>query len=125
MSRLKEKARALKQDIPALFLALKDRRTPWYAKALAALAVGYALSPIDLIPDIIPVLGYLDDLLLLPLLAFLAIKSIPKDVLSECREKGESLWKEGKPKNWLCALPVLVVYALLLVLVLKLLLPRQ
>ena len=77
---LKERAKQLKSDIPAVFLALKDDETPVLAKVLAFLTVAYALSPIDLIPDFIPVLGYLDDLLLLPTLAALTIKQIPLNV---------------------------------------------
>ena len=73
---LKEKAKALKIDIPALFIAMKKRETPIAAKIIAGIAVGYALSPIDLIPDFIPVLGYLDDLIILPLLVALAIRLI-------------------------------------------------
>ena len=68
MNKLKDRAKKLKTDIPAVFLALKDKRTPWYARILAAVIVVYALSPIDLIPDFIPVLGYLDDLIILPAL---------------------------------------------------------
>ena len=86
--RVKEK---IKTEIHALFLAYKDNRTPWYAKALLLIAVGYALSPIDLIPDFIPILGYLDDLIILPLLITLAVKLIPEEVLKECREKAASI----------------------------------
>ena len=77
---LKERARKLKQDIPTVFLCLKDSDTPVIAKVLAALTVGYALSPVDLIPDFIPVLGYLDDVILLPALIALTVKLIPKGV---------------------------------------------
>ena len=75
---LKERAQRLKSDIPAVFIALKDRETPWYAKLLATITVGYALSPIDLIPDFIPVLGYLDDFIVLPALVALTIRLIPE-----------------------------------------------
>jgi len=78
--KLKEKAKQLKKDIPAVFLALKKKETPWYAKILAILTVGYALSPIDLFPDFIPVLGYLDDVIILPLMIAATIKLIPKDI---------------------------------------------
>jgi len=74
---LKERARQLKIDIPAVFLSLKSKKTPVMAKILAGLTIGYALSPIDLIPDFIPVIGYLDDLLILPLLIALTIRLIP------------------------------------------------
>ena len=78
-------ARGLKRDAYAQYLACRDPRVPWYAKALAAAVVAYALSPIDLIPDVIPVLGYLDDLLLVPLGLALALRLIPAPVLAECR----------------------------------------
>ena len=86
---LKERAKKLKTDIPAVFLALKHKETPFLAKFLAGLTVAYALSPIDLIPDFIPVIGYLDDLLLLPLLVAWTIKLIPPEVMEECRAKSE------------------------------------
>lgn len=83
----KEKARALKREALALNLACRDPRTPWYAKALGAAVLAYALSPIDLIPDFIPVLGWLDDLILVPL-GVLAVRAlIPAGVLAECRER--------------------------------------
>ena len=86
---LKARAKQLKTDLPAVFLALKRKETPWTAKALAALTIGYALSPIDLIPDFIPVLGYLDDLILLPALVALTIRLIPAEVLASCRAEAE------------------------------------
>ncbi len=85
--KLKERARALARETTALWFAFLDPRTPWYGKLVAAAVVGYALSPIDLIPDFIPVLGYLDDLLLVPAGIALAVKLVPKDVLAECRVK--------------------------------------
>lgn len=110
---LKARAKRLNQDIPAVFLALKHPQTPIAAKLLAALTVGYALSPIDLIPDFIPVLGFLDDVLLLPALIALTVKLIPTQVMAECCARAASLWVNGRPKNWLCALPVLSVWGLL------------
>ena len=80
-------ARQLKREIEALMLAARDPRTPWYAKWLVAGVVAYALSPIDLIPDFIPVLGQLDDLILVPLGIAIAIRLIPTEVLAECRAK--------------------------------------
>jgi uncharacterized membrane protein YkvA (DUF1232 family) len=88
-------ARALKRDTYALYLAVRDPRVPWYAKALAAAVVAYALSPIDLIPDFIPVLGYLDDLLLVPLGLALALRLIPAPVLAECRREASSRLAAG------------------------------
>ena len=117
--KLKEKAKQLQTDIPAVFLALKDKRTPWYTKLFAALTVAYALSPIDLVPDFIPVLGYLDDLIILPLLVSLTARFIPKDVFEEYREQAQMMWQDGKPKKWYYAVPILLVWALILILIIK------
>ena len=84
--RLRDWARLIKRDVHALYLARRDPRVPWYAKALAALVAGYALSPIDLIPDFIPVLGYLDDVILVPLGIAAVIRLIPPEVMAEHRE---------------------------------------
>lgn len=99
----KEWARALKRETYALYLACRDPRTPWYGRALAACVVGYAFSPIDLIPDFIPVLGYLDDLILIPLGIALVLKVIPPEVMTECREKAMAVMTSGKPTNWIAA----------------------
>lgn len=119
MKHLKETAKQLKTDIPAVFLALKDKETPWMAKIFAALAVAYALSPIDLIPDFIPVIGYLDDLLILPMLVAATIKFIPPEKFEECRHQAKDMWKNGKPKKWYYALPIIFFWVLILVLILK------
>jgi len=111
---LKEKAKKLKTDVPAVFLALKDTKTPWYAKVFAAMTVVYALSPIDFIPDFIPVLGYLDDLIILPTLVALTVKFIPKDVFAKYREKAQGMWKDGKPKQWYYAIPIVAVWFVVL-----------
>ena len=87
----KERVKALKRETFTLYLAYRHPRVPWYAKALALLIVGYALSPIDLIPDFIPVLGYLDDLVLIPLGIMIVIRMIPAEVLAECRQKAETI----------------------------------
>lgn len=87
IERLKEWARSIKRDVIALWLAARDPRVPWYAKAVAAMVAAYALSPIDLIPDFVPVLGYLDDLLIVPLGILLAVKLIPEPVMMELRAK--------------------------------------
>ena len=113
---LKEKAKQLKTDVPAVFLALKDKKVPWYAKLFAVLTVVYALSPIDLIPDFIPVLGYLDDLIILPVLVALTVKFIPKDVFEDYRQRARDLWQNGKPKRWYYAIPIVLVWALLITL---------
>jgi uncharacterized membrane protein YkvA (DUF1232 family) len=85
LARLREWARLIKRDVVALYLAAGDPRVPWHAKALAACVAGYALSPIDLIPDFIPVLGYLDDLLLVPLGIWLVVRMIPPQIMAEHR----------------------------------------
>lgn len=87
LDRLKARARALKKDVFAVYLAAGDPRTPWYAKGLIFLVVAYTLSPIDLIPDFIPVLGYLDDLIIIPGGIWLAIRLTPPVVLAEARDK--------------------------------------
>ena len=85
-SRLKEWARVIKRDVHALYLASHDPRVPWYAKVLAVAVAGYALSPIDLIPDFIPVVGYLDDVIIVPLGIMLVVRLIPPDIMAEHRE---------------------------------------
>ncbi len=109
---LKARAKQLKTDIPAVFLALKKRETPWTAKVLAALTIGYALSPIDLIPDFIPVLGYLDDLIILPAMVALTVRLIPAEVMAVCRAEAEGMWQDGKPKRWYYAIPIVLVWLL-------------
>lgn len=116
---LKERAKKLKKDIPAVFIALKKKETPRLAKLLAGLTVVYALSPIDLIPDFIPVLGYLDDILLLPALVALTIRAIPSDIFETCRQEAEGLWADGKPRKWYYALPIVIVWLLITFLILK------
>ncbi len=119
----KIKLKRLKTEVYALYLASKHPRTPWYAKALAALVIGYALSPIDLIPDFIPVLGYLDDLILVPLGIALLIKIIPKDILEECRAKAEADLPKGKPRNWVAAIIIILIWLLVIYLILTLMWP--
>jgi len=84
--RLRSWARVIKRDVHALYLAARDPRVPWYARALAVIVAGYALSPIDLIPDFIPVWGYLDDVIILPLGILLVIRMIPPEIMAEHRE---------------------------------------
>ncbi len=109
----KQRARQLETETYALYLAYKDPRTPWYARLFAALVVGYAFSPIDLIPDFIPVLGYLDDLILVPLGAALVLKMIPPDVIVESREKAREAMSAGKPTNWAAAVVIIAIWLLL------------
>ncbi len=119
---LKTRAKKLKTDIPTLFLALRDKDTPLLAKILAGITVGYALSPIDLIPDFIPVLGYLDDVILLPVLIALTVRFIPREVLERNRRQAEGMWESGKPKKWYYAIPIMAIWILIIVLVVKMLL---
>jgi uncharacterized membrane protein YkvA (DUF1232 family) len=116
---LKERAKQLKTDIPAVFIALKRKETPVSAKILAAITIAYALSPIDIIPDFIPVFGYLDDVILLPVLIALTVRLIPKDIFAECRKEAENLWNNGKPKKWYFALPIVVLWLLVVFLIVK------
>ena len=107
----RQKARHLKRETYTLYFAVRDPRVPWYAKALAACLVAYAFSPIDLIPDFIPVLGYLDDLVILPL-GVVAIRAmIPDRILTECRERAGRL--EGKPRSWVAAAVIVTVWIVL------------
>lgn len=116
---LKARAKQLKRDIPAVFLALKKKETPILAKVFAALTVAYALSPVDLVPDFIPVLGYLDDVILLPALVALTVKFIPKEILDQCRVESDGLWDNGKPKKWYYAAPIILIWVLIIWLIAK------
>lgn len=115
---LKEWAQNLKKDIPAIFLCLKDRDTPLIAKVFAGVTVAYALSPIDLVPDFIPVLGYLDDIILLPVLVVLTLKFIPEQIWERNYSRSEWLWKDGKPKKWYYSIPVILIWLSILWLIL-------
>ena len=117
MSKLKDRAKKLKTDIPAVFLALKEKGTPWYAKALAAIVIIYALSPVDLVPDFIPILGYLDDIIILPALIALTVKFIPNDVFEKCRKGAEGMWQNGKPKKWYYAIPFVLIWVIVILLI--------
>ena len=114
---LKERARALKKELSALALAYQDPHTPWYAKVVAAGVIAYMLSPVDLIPDFIPILGYLDDLLLVPAGVALALKLIPPGVMAEAREQArQAEGGEGGLGRWGAAVIVLVWLLLLVIL---------
>lgn len=116
---MKQRAKRLKKDIPAVYLALKDKDTPITAKIIAACTVAYALSPIDLIPDFIPVLGYLDDIILLPALVALTVKLIPADIMERSRERSADMWEHGRPKKWYCAIPIVLFWLLVIWLIIK------
>lgn len=113
---LKRRARQLKQEIYALYLAARDPRTPWLARMVAGLVVAYALSPIDLIPDFVPVLGYLDDLILVPLGIALALRLIPPSVLAESRAAAVALHARGKLHSRSGLLIVVTIWLVLIAL---------
>jgi uncharacterized membrane protein YkvA (DUF1232 family) len=112
-------AKGLKREVHALCLCSRHPKTPLYAKLFALLIVGYALSPIDLIPDFIPVLGYVDDLVLIPFGVILLIRLMPEDVLEECRRRARSA-PVGKSMGWAGAVVVVCVWALSLCVALRL-----
>ena len=116
---LKERTKKLKQDIPTVFLSLKDQDMPLLAKVLAMITIVYALSPIDLIPDIIPVLGYLDDIIILPFLLAMTIKLIPKNVWERNNNAAKDLWKDGTPKKWYYGIPIILIWTMILLFILK------
>lgn len=113
---LKQRARRLKEETFALYLAARHPGTPWYAKVLVAGIVAYALSPIDLIPDFIPVLGLLDEIVLLPLGLALAIRMIPEGVLEECRGRAHEMLRDGKPVSVVAAVVIVLVWLALVAL---------
>ena len=115
-------AKALKLDVLALWFALKHPSVSGWAKAIAFVAVAYALSPIDLIPDFIPVLGYLDDLIIVPVLVWLALKLIPTDLMNKARDQAVE-WinsNQSKPKSYVGLFIVLVIWLFCLAIVVKL-----
>jgi uncharacterized membrane protein YkvA (DUF1232 family) len=122
--RWKRWARSLKAELFAIYLAYRDPRVPWYARLVAACVVGYAFSPIDLIPDMIPILGYLDDLILLPLGIALTLRLIPPTVLAECRVKASEILSKNKPVNRLAAVLIVSIWLLAAGVVLMALQPR-
>jgi uncharacterized membrane protein YkvA (DUF1232 family) len=103
LERWKQRVKQLKAETYAIYLAYRDPRAPWYAKVLIASVVAHTFSPIDLIPDFIPILGYLDDLIVTPLGVALAIWMVPSDVLTECREKAQATMSRDKPTSWMAA----------------------
>ena len=120
LNTFRRQAARLKQEIHTLYLAYRDPRTPWYTKTLAILLVAYAVSPIDLIPDFVPVLGYLDDLVLLPLGIWLALHMLPEQVLQDCRAHAQLATDESSQRSsWLGIVIVgstWICFALLLIL---------
>lgn len=115
--RLKQIVRKLKQEIVPLYYALFDKRTPIIAKIFAGITVGYLLSPIDLIPDFIPVLGLLDDLIIVPLLIKFTLTIIPKHIIDDIKNKIDS--QQKLPQKWYYAIPIVVIYVALIVLTVR------
>ena len=113
LERWKQRAAELKQEVHAVALACHDPRVPWHAKLLAVCIVAYALSPIDLIPDFIPVLGYLDDLILIPLGIYFLLKMIPPEVMAEGREKARLAAKTKTPARWFAAGVIIAIWIIL------------
>jgi uncharacterized membrane protein YkvA (DUF1232 family) len=110
LTTLHQRARQLKAETWALALAARDPRTPWYAKLLVAGIVAYACSPIDLIPDFVPVLGYLDDLVLLPLGIAWALQLVPPAVLIECRARAQATLQNGRPVSWVAGAIIVIIW---------------
>lgn len=113
LDRWRQRARTLKQETYALYLAYRDPRVPWYAKVWAACVVAYAFSPLDLIPDFIPVLGYLDDLILVPAGIALALRMIPAEVMADSRTKAREALAGDRPRNWLAGVAIVGIWLFL------------
>jgi uncharacterized membrane protein YkvA (DUF1232 family) len=112
IDQLKKRVKGLELETYALYLAYRDPRVPWYARVFAGCVVGYAFSPIDLIPDFIPILGYLDDLILVPLGIKAALAMIPENVMTESREKAQGIINQGKPVNRVAAVIIILIWLL-------------
>lgn len=110
LAEFKQRARRLKAETFALYLAARHPGTPWYAKLFVAGIVAYAFSPIDLIPDFVPVLGYLDDLILIPMGIALAIRMVPPSVLAECRARAQEVMSQGKPVSRIAGAVIVVIW---------------
>ena len=119
LNKWKQRAKKLKNEVYVLLLAYQHPDTPWYAKVFAVVVVAYAFSPIDLIPDFIPVLGYLDDLILIPLGIAAVIKMIPANVMEECRQQAEEEGPAQKKTNWISAAVIILIWITLAVLLLR------
>jgi uncharacterized membrane protein YkvA (DUF1232 family) len=110
LATLRQRARALKVETLALYLVARDPRVPWYARLFVAAIVAYALSPIDLIPDFVPVLGYLDDLILVPLGLALALRMVPPSILEACRAQARDAFAEGRPSSRAAVLAIVAIW---------------
>jgi len=121
IQRWKQWAGQLKTEVYAIYVAYRDPRVPWVARVFAMCVVAYAFSPIDLIPDPIPFLGYLDDLILIPLGIKLALSMIPAEVMAESREKAREIMRQGKPVNRAAAAVIAVIWLVLAALIITVL----
>jgi uncharacterized membrane protein YkvA (DUF1232 family) len=117
---IKEKAKQLKTDIPAIYIAMKHKETPIITKILAAIVVVYALSPIDLIPDFIPILGLLDDVVILPILIKLVLVSIPKEQFLDYKKEAEAAFNLDNNKRWYFAIPFVLIWLFVIFLIVRL-----
>ncbi len=123
IAKLAEWARHIKRELVAVYLAVRDPRTPWHAKVLGALVVAYAFSPIDLIPDFVPVLGYLDDVIIVPVGIWLTLRLIPAAVIADARSHVDEQLQQRKPVSWVGAAVVVAIWVGLAFLGVRLLLP--
>lgn len=119
LERLKDKARTIKRELMALYCAYKHPKVPWFAKAFIALIIGYALSPIDLVPDFIPILGYLDDLILIPIGITIALKMIPREIMEECRRNAAVMDKNSLGKSWIAGGIIIIIWVALIVVLIR------
>ncbi|MBI9009205.1 MAG: DUF1232 domain-containing protein [Tenericutes bacterium] len=111
---IKERIKQIKIKTTQVYIALISKETPWPAKIVAGLIIGYALSPIDLIPDFIPILGYLDDLIILPILIYICIHLIPKSIWESYEPRAQKIWENGAPTKWYFAIPIILIWSLLI-----------
>lgn len=118
---LKERALQIKNDIPAVFLAFSDKDTPFIAQLIVFVTIVYALSPVDLIPDFIPLFGYLDDIIILPALIALSVRMIPENVWERCKKRAAGMRADGLPRRWYYAIPVIATWCIVLYLIIRLL----
>lgn len=121
---LRQKTRVLKVEVYALYLAYQDPRVSWFARIFTACVVAYAFSPIDLIPDFVPIFGYLDDLILIPLGIRIALSVIPKSVMDESREKAKQQIEQGMPVNWIVAKVIILIWLVCIILLFNFFYPK-
>jgi uncharacterized membrane protein YkvA (DUF1232 family) len=119
MEKIKAWAKNLKRQTFVLYLAYKDNRVPWYAKLFIIGVVSYAFSPIDLIPDFIPILGFLDEVIILPLGIMFALKMIPQEVIANCEVEAKRMMDNGKPRNWLVGLLIILLWSMVILWMVK------